>query len=94
MAEIKANGDEIINCGDNIMKLCDDYEAQINALFDYLVKINKTAWSGSSADTYVSKLKADRGIYSSFGDYLKMYGKVIRNTGVNVNNIISKWEGK
>ena len=42
MAEINADGDKIINCGDNILNLCDQYLAQINDLFDSLEKINKT----------------------------------------------------
>lgn len=94
MAEINADGDKIINCGDNILNLCDQYLAQINDLFDSLEKINKTAWSGDSANNYVRRLKMDRSSFVNFGDYLKMYGSVVRNVGVNVNTIISKWENK
>lgn len=94
MAEIKANGDAIISCADNILSLCDQYNAQINELFDSLTKINKDAWSGGAANTYVAKAKNERSTYTNFGDYLKMYGQVIRNVGVNVNTIISKWEDK
>ena len=85
MAEINADGDKIINCGDNILNLCDQYLAQINDLFDSLEKINKTAWSGDSANNYVRRLKMDRSSFVNFGDYLKMYGSVVRNVGVNVN---------
>ena len=94
MAEIKANGNEIITCGETIVSLCDEYLTQVNTLFDSLSKINQVAWFGGGADVYASKIRADRSTYTNFGDYLKMYGKVIKNTGVNVNNIISKWEDK
>ncbi len=94
MAEIKANGSEIVACGENIIALCDEYLKQVNTLFDNLEKINKTAWSGNSADLYSLKVKRDKDIYVNFGDYLKMYGQVIRNTGTNINTIIQKWEDK
>ena len=94
MAEIKANGDGLINCGESMIALCDDYLTQINNLFDSLSKLNKTGWSGRAADGYVSKLVMDRKRFTEFGDYLKMYGKVIKNTGDNVNRIIAKWDDK
>ena len=94
MAEIKANGDELISCGDSIVALCDEYISQINTLFDSLSKINKTAWSGKSATGYVAKLSNDKKKFVDFGDYMKMYGRVIKNTGDNVNRIIAKWEDK
>lgn len=94
MAEIKANGDAIISCGDNFIALCDQYDSAINELFDSLMKINKTAWSGDAANKYVAKVSLDKSIYTNFGDYLRMYGSVIRNIGVNVNTIVSKWENK
>lgn len=94
MAEIKANGDSIINCADNFIALCDQYDAAIEKLFDSLTKINQTAWSGDAANKYVSKVSQDKSIYTNFGDYLRMYGLVIRNIGVNVNTIVSKWENK
>lgn len=94
MAEIKADGNKLINCGDSIVTLCDDYIAQINTLFESLSKLNKGAWVGRSADIYVAKLIADKKKFIDFGDYLKMYGKVIKNTGDNVNRIIAKWDGK
>ncbi len=94
MAEIRADGDKLISCGESIVSLCDEYTSCINTLFDSLSKINVTAWSGSSADSYVAKLPADKKKFTDFGDYLKMYGKVIKNTGDNVNRIIAKWDDK
>ena len=94
MADIKANGDAIITCGENFIELCDKYQATINKMFDSLAKINQNAWSGDSANLYVSRVKQDRNIYEDFGDYLKMYGLVIKNIGTNVNTIVSKWENK
>lgn len=94
MANFKADSDVLISCGDNIVAYCDEYLKLMNDLFDSLSKLNNVAWSGPSADLYVSKLRSERSSYISFGDYLKMYGKVIKNTGVNVNTIVSKWEDK
>lgn len=94
MANIKANGTEIINCGDEIIRLINSYKSEINRLFEVLSKINVTAWSGSSANNYVSKLYANKLLFTSFADNLEIYGKVIKNTGENVNRIIEKWEAK
>lgn len=92
MAEIKADSVDLINCGDTIIALANEYASAINAFFDSYQNLNKTAWVGASADNYVSKLSIDRRNIVSFGEYLKMYGKVIRNIGVNVERIVDKWE--
>ena len=89
MAEIKANGNEMIECGNSMIALCDDYIAQINILFDSLSKLNKGAWEGKSAQVYDAKLVVDKKKFVDFGDYLKMYGKVIKNTGDNITNNIN-----
>ena len=94
MANFKADSDVLISCGDNIVTYCDEYLKLVNDLFDSLSKLNNVAWSGPWADLYVSKLRSERSSYINFGDYLKMYGKVIKNTGVNVNTIVSKWEDR
>lgn len=94
MAEIYANGDQIISSGELIYDLANDYLKQINTLFNSLSKLEQTAWSGNSASTYVAKLATDKRRFVEFGEYLKMYGKVIKNTGTNVNRIITKWEDK
>lgn len=94
MAEIKANGDELINCGEGIISLTNQYMTEINNLFDSLKKINKTGWSGNSADLYVSRLPIDQKKFISFGEYLQMYGIVVKNTGENVNKMVTKWEDK
>ena len=92
MAEIKANGNEIIQCGNEMISLVDEYLSQINNLFSSLSKINQTGWSGSAADSFVFSLVMDKKRFIDFGDYLKMYGRVIKNTGDNINRIIAKWD--
>lgn len=94
MASIKANGNSIIEIGENICTLTDEYIKEINVIFEKLGKINKSVWSGHAADLYSMKVKLQKETYVNFGEYLKMYGKAIQNTGVNVNRIIDKWENK
>ena len=94
MAEIKANDIDLINAGDTIISLVDEYISVINAFFDSYNNLNKVAWNGNSADIYVGKLLFDRQKFLSFGEHLKMYGKVIKNTGVNIERIVSKWEDR
>lgn len=94
MAEIKADSTDLISCGETITALADEYLTAINTFFNSYSKLNKTVWSGNSADSYVSKLPADKQKLDQFGEYIKMYGKVIRNIGVNVDRIVDKWEVK
>lgn len=94
MAEIKADGTDLISCGDTIISLADEYLTTINTFFESYSKLNRTAWSGVSADKYVSKLPTDRKKFEQYGEYIKVYGKVIRNIGVNVDRIVDKWEVK
>lgn len=94
MAEIKADSADLISCGETIIALANEYVSAISAFFDSYQNLNKTAWVGASADKYVSKLPADRKAMLNFGEYLKMYGKVIKNVGVNVDRIVDKWEVK
>ena len=94
MAEIKANDVDLVNCGDNIITLADEYLTAINNFFDSYSKINQKAWSGGSANQYVATLPKDKQVFVNFGEYLKMYGKVIKNTGDNVDRIVTKWEDK
>ncbi len=94
MAKIKADGNKLIECGEEIVSLCNKYNNLIEDLFAKISKIPSTAWSGNSANIYVSKALQDKKRYISFGNDLKLYGKVIKNTGSNINYIIGKWNDK
>lgn len=94
MAEIKANGDGIVACANEILKLCDQYDAQIADFFDSLTALNKTTWVGGAANAYVAQASAARTQYANFGEYLRYYGKVAKIAGDNVNKMVSKWEDK
>lgn len=94
MANIKANGTAIIGCGEEVIRLTNSYKTEINKLFDLLSKLNNTAWFGPAADSYVRNLSSNKSQFVNFADNLEIYGKVIRNTGENINRIIDKWEAK
>lgn len=94
MAEIKANDVKIRQCGETIIELADEYDKAINDLFDSLGKLNKGVWAGGSANSYVALLAKDKKQFLNHGEYIKIYGKVIKNTGDNVERIITKWEDK
>ncbi len=92
MAKINADGNKLIECGEEIILLCDKYNNLIEDLFLKISKIPSLAWSGESANAFVSKALLEKNTYISFGNYLKIYGKVIKNTGNNINYIVGKWD--
>lgn len=94
MAKITADGNKLIECGEEIVSLSNKYNELIEDLFIKLSKIPSTAWSGDSANGYVSRIMRDKTTYITFGNGLKTYGNVIKNTGNNINYIIKKWNDK
>lgn len=92
MAKINADGNKLIECGEEIILLCDKYNNLIEDLFFKISKVPSLAWSGESANIFVSRALREKNAYISFGNYLKIYGKVIKNTGNNINYIIGKWD--
>lgn len=92
MAEVKVSTTDIVSCGDNILALCKQYDEQINNLFESLEKLNDGAWSGTAADTYVARLRADKAEFVTFGDYLKYYGMNVKKIGESFDKLINKWE--
>lgn len=94
MANITADGNKLVECGEEIISLCNKYNSLINDLFIKLSKIPTTAWSGDSASDYVLRIMRDKSTYTNFGNNLKTYGNVIKNTGNNINYIIKKWNDK
>ena len=94
MAKIMADGYKLIECGDEIIRLCEEYDREIDELFNKLNTIYKRAWSGKSMQEYISVVRLQKPMYTTFGRDLKNYGKLIRNVGRNVNNVITKWEGR
>lgn len=94
MAKINADGNKLIECGEDIISLCDKYNNLIEDLFAKISKIPSAVWSGESAKTYVLNVLRQKNTYVSFGNDLKLYGKVIKNTGNNINYIVEKWNDK
>ena len=94
MARIKADGQKLVNCGEDIIALCDKYDELIDGLYAKLKKLPDTCWSGDSAKKYVSIISKDKALMVAFGKDLKQYGKAIRNAGNNVDYIIEKWDNK
>lgn len=94
MANIVADGNKLIECGEDIVTLCDKYNSLIDELFVKISKMLVTSWSGESANSYVARAMEDKKRYIAFGNDLKLYGQVVKNTGKNINYIIEKWKDK
>ena len=91
MAKLTADGNKLVECGEEIINLSHEYTNLINDLFEEITNIEKNAWSGKSASIYSQSALLDKANYLTFGNYLKCYGSAIKNAGVNINNIIDKW---
>ena len=94
MAKIVADGDKLISCGEDIMSLAKQYNDLIDELFIKLSKIKETAWSGTSANLYTTQIMANKTEFKLIGSSINTYGKVIKNTGISINNVIRKWNDK
>ncbi len=94
MAKLKANANKLVECGEEIVSLCDKYNEQIETLFNKLENVTNRCWTGRSANTYVQIVKKDKRTYTKFGNDLKDYGKLVRSTGRNVNTMIGKWKDR
>ena len=94
MAKINADGNKLIECGEEIENLVNKYNKIIENLFIKIEKIPMTCWSGESSDTYVANLLKEKYKYIDFGKQLKLYGKAVKNSGNNINYIIKKWDDK
>ena len=94
MAKVTVNANKLIECGEEIVNLSEEYNDLINNLFDKLSKIPQTCWTGESANQYVSIVSKDRNIYTGFGKGLITYGNAIKAAGNNLNYVAKKWSDK
>lgn len=88
MAIIKADANKLIEAGEEIAKLTNEYNELIDELYDKLFMINKTCWSSQKADTYVTMLKNDKLKNKMISNCLVSYSNVLKNSGNQINSII------
>ena len=94
MLELNADGNKLVECGEEIISLCDKYNLLVEELFSKLQNIPNTCWTGDSANTYSRKAMIDKMDYLNIGKALKSYGTILKNTGKNINNTIQKWNDR
>lgn len=94
MAKLKANANKLVECGEEIVSLCDKYNEQIEILFDKLENITNRCWNGKSASIYVQMAKRDKCTYTKFGNDLKNYGVLVKSMGRNINTMVGKWKDR
>lgn len=92
MAILKADGDRLIDIGNDIISLSNEFDGIIEDLFSKICNIPNVAWSGNSAARYVNMAKVDKFQYKSLANQLKSYGQIYKNTGEQINSKVNKWE--
>lgn len=92
MATINVNTTKMIDYGNDIIKKATECSNLLNDLFNELGNINKTAWSGVTADRYAAQVRAQRVQYQRLTNALINYGKAIRNAGDKLENNLRKWD--
>lgn len=94
MAKINTDANKLVECGEDIISLCEKYNQQIELLFSKLEKIPQTCWTGDSANLYVSQVKRDKSQFIDFGNKIAAYGNVLKSAGNNINTTIEKWRNQ
>lgn len=92
MATLRANGDRLIDIGNDIISLANEYERIIDDLFSKIENLPNSGWSGNSAISYANRARIDKFQYKGLSNSLKTYGSVYKNTGNAINSKINKWE--
>ncbi len=92
MATINADTSKMIECGNDIIRKATECGNILNDVFNRLENINKTAWSGVSADRYATQVHNQRNQYQILVNALINYGKVMRNAGDKLENNIRKYD--
>ncbi len=92
MATINADTSKMIDCGNDIIRKATQCGDVLNNVFNRLENIDKTAWSGVTAQRYAQQVHNQRGQYQSLVNALINYGKVIKNAGDRLENNIRKYD--
>ena len=94
MELLSVNTEELINKGENIMNLYEEYDIIIDKLFTELQTLNEVAWKGDASKAYTDRVLFDKAQYKVFANNINIYGKVLKQTGDFYNNFIKKWNFK
>lgn len=91
MATINVNTAKMIDCGNDIIKKTTECNNLLTEIFNELANLNKTSWSGSTADKYVEQVRIQRVQYKNLTNSLINYGNIIKNAGYKLENNMRKW---
>ena len=89
MLEIDTN--KISSCGDDIIKLSQDFGIIIDDLFSDINKlVTNNIWLGNSASQFVSKVNLEKTNYIDLKKVLYSYGTILKQNAENYNSQINK----
>lgn len=94
MANVKSNNNDLTMYGEEMTEICKDFLLKIDKFFTLIETVNRTAWSGTSADTYSGIVSQDKKKYEKFGNNMMQYANAIKNAGKNLETVTKKWETK
>ena len=87
---------QIKNIADSIISLANDYNSEINRLFNMFAAVpyDTKEWVGNQSDKFFDLVALEKADFISFGDRIREYGEKLNND-VNdientVNTVISK----
>ncbi len=92
MATINADTSKMTDCGNDIIKKATECGEVLNNVFNRLENMNKTAWTGASANEYTAQVHYQRVQYQTLVNALINYGKIMKNAGDMLENEIRKYD--
>jgi len=74
---INIDTNKIKECGKDMMNLSNELKEQIDGLFDSILNIKKTCWTGKSADEFINLTKQEKLQYVQLNTELYNQGQTL-----------------
>ena len=94
MATINLDTNLISDKAENIINLSKEYDMIVDKLFNELINLEESSWTGDAAKQYTGNALLDKAQYKVFGNDVNIYGQTLKKTAELYDDFIRKWDLK
>lgn len=82
---------QIKNIADSIISLANDYNSEINKLFNMFAAVpyDTKEWVGNQSDKFFDLVALEKDDFINFGDRIREYGEKLNDDVVDIENTVS-----